>query len=840
MGERMSPSHLDSEYLDQSRGEGPLAEDPALVLVHLAAEGGDGEGRGAGNEGGSDIWAQSAASRLDRPPGWSRIGLSLKSTGVTVSARRTAFAALCFLLGLSTSGVGKGRDPAGGRAGGTGSVVVRVTGAEDERPLPGATVEVRVDHGDETYRGTTSEAGLLTLEGVPFGRREVTVWCPGRIRAFIPHRTADPPPPRAVQRFDVALKLGPRIEARVVTATGAPVPGVRLEAWPGGRCDDGGDPKWRALMRSRRPGPIGVGSSDAAGRCRLGAWTPGSIVTVIATRPGWTIGHRSGRIPHAAPKAGALELRIVLGRAGTLRGRVLGPEKDAVSGATIYVVPPQAARILEAPGALIDDPGTDEVEDLSYLWTRTDSEGSYEISHLVPGVTYSVFARAAKTLASRVSKGIRVEAPGAEIRSNLDLQTLCALKLHVTDSLGKPREGLHLVLTPLDGGRSPGKWKSGPNGRTRITGVIPGRYRLLVWGENTLDRTLEVALPRAKPLRIRLTGGEAVTGIVIDDRGAPLRGARIYGSPPRTEEGHATRSYCVARTGSDGTFRLFPLPAGPVRLNVHSGGTAKSVVTTAPASEVRIKFGRPGEVRFRLVPPRHRETTVVWYAPDGAAWGAPFSRSGSLHTVRDIPPGRIEFLVFVGGRAPIIRRFGLKPGESLDLGALEPPAGVTLRGRLVDGENRPVRGAFVVAYGNRKRGVRSDDDGAFTLPHVAVGPVDITVDAPRFPDNAFRVEVAEKSGAIVLRLKQGGTAWGRLIGPAGSPVSAVLRVYAPKRGCVREVRTEANGRFEIVLSPGKYWLDARDSHERPLGKSAPFELKEDGRVEVTVKLNSIR
>ena len=116
-----------------------------------------------------------------------------------------------------------------------------------------------------------------------------------------------------------------------------------------------------------------------------------------------------------------------------------------------------------------------------------------------------------------------------------------------------------------------------------------------VYGEGRIDA--------AEAVRLTRTGG-TLTGVVRDEHGEPLAGARIRAE----REG---RVY-DAVTGPDGTYRLF-LPAGEVELTVDAFGYAPERRIT------RIETDTTTVEDFRLAPlPRGRVTGTVRSAEDGA------------------------------------------------------------------------------------------------------------------------------------------------------------------------------------------------------------------------------
>lgn len=163
------------------------------------------------------------------------------------------------------------------------------------------------------------------------------------------------------------------------------------------------------------------------------------------------------------------------------------------------------------------------------------------------------------------------------------------------------------------------------------------------------------------------------------------------------------------------------------------------------------------------------------------------------------------------------------PGEVLDIGVLEVPAGGVVVGRLLGPDGLPLVGAEVISRPSGvsptslPRSATTDDDGVFQLngvPVAADGPLwSFEVEAEGLPDqylgDAFDAATAEAFGVGIggetdvgeWTLRPGATLTGTVVGPGGPVASGT--VYATTTG--RSVSAPVvDGTFSVTgLPPGE-------------------------------------
>lgn len=128
----------------------------------------------------------------------------------------------------------------------------------------------------------------------------------------------------------------------------------------------------------------------------------------------------------------------------------------------------------------------------------------------------------------------------------------------------------------------------------------------------------------------------------------------------------------------------------------------------------------------------------------------------------DVTPGEDFEVSFESSRAaPVTRKEDAgRPGEQRDLGTIQLPAGLSVRGHVVDDASAPVagarvwtirpgRGGVVAAWAARRFAqTTTDSDGRFELRGLTGGPAVIRIDAPGF-SRASRDVLIEDAGADI-------------------------------------------------------------------------------------------
>jgi len=287
--------------------------------------------------------------------------------------------------------------------------------------------------------------------------------------------------------------------------------------------------------------------------------------------------------------------------------------------------------------------------------------------------------------------------------SRLEIQAVAA-------ATGKPIEGAAVVweLRINNGRFKKTTATTGPDGRA-----------VLEWPRGAKVNGLELAVRKAglapytiylddnaHPLRVpavkvlRLVPGITIGGLVHDEAGNPVAGAKITVNARPSESELSYFSVTIAETTTDaqGRWRVQHAPADLVGVNVAvaargflSGGGPPSRDLDAVTV-----LKRGFTVKGRVVDP-HREPVGGASVRFGYAWSSePKTKTDARgdFVLENCPPGASVVTVRAEGYAPDLR--GVHPEDSPTVELLL-GAGHTVRGKVVDRQGKPVAGATVAA-----------------------------------------------------------------------------------------------------------------------------------------------
>ncbi len=334
--------------------------------------------------------------------------------------------------------------------------------------------------------------------------------------------------------------------------------------------------------------------------------------------------------------------------------------------------------------------------------------------------------------------------------------------------------------------------------------------------------------------------GPLIKGIVVDERGNPVAGARVspeWAVPPRWVISDADGSFVLARNE--------PWLAGHSLLATADGGARQGILRLDGPSGYR---GPRTLVRIVVRPAREVTTTVV----DGR--GDPVTDALVVILDRWLPvaeartDARGTAVLKVPAEADMRWIIGAKPGVGFDYfendrgGWLtpwsRPPRGArlvldgarTIRVRAVDSAGRPVPGVEIVTTGIRKKGKfgavyfggfplwpRTDVNGVATfdwLPADLMGRTSVSSASPGYIDPELPWLDADKPDAeLTVPVLRRTRVSGKVTRPDGTPAPGIL-VDAHGRGGRRwtvipdsvRARTAEDGSYAMELRPDQSYM----------------------------------
>jgi len=523
------------------------------------------------------------------------------------------------------------------------------------------------------------------------------------------------------------------IIARIVSPDGVALPGARVHV---------------ELERDARVAADAIADDD--GYVRLAAIPEGRYL-VRAEHEGFAVGAAVHRFP--ADEAPDVAVRP----ASTVSGQVLG-----VDG-------------LPAPDAEVRIVG-------SGLWPAivdtTDGSGRFVLASIPPGI-YEVHASRREADGTETSAPPRLGlniAPGDRAVLSFVLSGGVSLAgVVLDDDTGDPVAGAEVRLATETLSAVARTAITGLDGTFRFAGLEDRTHRLTITDDVHVAEVGIDANPGAA-LRIRMSRGASISGVVLDHDHRPVGGASIE----------------VLGSGSHG------MP-----------------ITVGASASIAASAGVPGRLEVTdyvppipLVPGESLSDSLGSEASGRGIGRLVTEADGTFH-IEGVPPG----LVQVVARAPehasaASDAFRLRSGEARTGIEILLGASGRLEGTVVD-ENDEVMPSTLVEVRSESdpltRMAVTDREGHFGLGDVA-GTVRVRVNAPNRPPAEVRAEVPSGGTRnVTIRLDPGGLVLiGAVVDSRGRAIEGAQVRVIPLRvegGSTRTVFTDALGRFEADRVP---------------------------------------
>jgi hypothetical protein len=440
------------------------------------------------------------------------------------------------------------------------------------------------------------------------------------------------------ERTGLAIQLGEagRITGHVVTGAGAPAAFATVRV--GGELD----PPERFALRQVTTDEHGEVTTDEHGAFEIAA-LPRRAIELIATHERGT--SAPTKIDLAA-RPSVTDLRLVLDVDGAIAGVVVDARGAAVADAQVVAEPEDVAAqpetlFLAAPMTAISDAaGGFEIHGLA--------AGTWRVRATLPGMRF-------EWLWQRHGTPVAVGRRDARIRIEDAGEVTGRVVLPGDKPAGPFTVALEYTATvPI----------ADPDGRFRLRGVPPGRYRLRVVGAGfALHETaaLVVEAGRATELgTIVVSRGRTVRGLVVDGKGAPIAGAEVIASGVLIANGDLEGDSRTRTTtsASDGSFDLVGAPATPFAIAARRGTDVSAARSLAAGSDdlaIKLVIAATGAVEGRVQRAGAPVAALVVTEPEGggALYTVHSGDDGTYH-VDGLPPGRYKLGVTRMGSMEVI------------------------------------------------------------------------------------------------------------------------------------------------------------------------------------------
>jgi protocatechuate 3,4-dioxygenase beta subunit len=686
----------------------------------------------------------------------------------------------------------------------------RVTDQETGQPLAGALIRRGLDPG--LFLLTDTE-GRYRLASSPSQSFPLHVQAPRHLsrsaRVTSTHLRLGRAP-------TLALPRSAALRGSVVDAQGAPLSGAAVFALPD-------------LAGSSEPplgAALGRAATDGSGRFELRPLRAGGFYEVRAIRPGYLPASVKVSAPAAARDAPLL--KIALSPARAVRGRVQDTSGRPVAGAEVRLTPARS------PGARRSPEKREEPEegDGSFA-SHTDLQGRFSIAQ-APAERMDLTARQRGYATGHVA-GLRLpQGTGPADLGTIILQFGARLQGRVIDRAGKPVTGAEIhVVESVDHLEQENTWieREAPDAIAGADGSflledLPQAtpLHLLVRASGHLPAGVRgVRLPAATPLLIRLEPAAALRGQVVDEKGAPVAGARVVltWQPTAPENPERQTGVPIERSdiaGRDGRFEIRDAPAGRVRLAVSAQGYVAvegfeaAVPWLDPTRELTLTLEKGAVLTGRIATAEGKPVAGARVTAEGAS---EVSDDEGAYTVDGVSPGRTEVHVSHPLYKLFRREMVIQPGiNPLDVTFDD---GVEVSGRVMDSRGDPVAGARVALLRQvrkdwREYRERTGEDGTFRFAAVAKGLY-------RLEGGGAGYATAERKRPVIVEgdpvdgldivLEQGGSITGRVLGLSTDQLAQVEVGAQGQNGETVSALVDADGRYELRhLSPGDYLVRA--------------------------------
>lgn len=722
---------------------------------------------------------------LIQAPGFQRS----QETKIRVVAGETKTLSFTLKPGFQLTGVvtGPSQEPVSGarvRATATGAVAV-------SRPQP-----VNISFDDESV--ITNDQGEFRLDTLEEGTYMVLCWHPDyktlRRNDVRVHSQSD--------ELELKLSYGGRIKGLVLDhVSGKPVAGARVNA------ADVADLHKDVVTQED-------GTFVLSG---LGGNARGVSVSVAAD--GFSRVRRDVKVDDGREVEETFELQAT----AKVNGVVVNSAGDPVRGVRVMAKRQQEnSGVEQAMGSAL-----------------TDSEGKFTIEGIDPGENNWLVANKGEYLEA-VS-----ETFAAASGESVDVQPIRlalggAVAGRVVGPQGAPISGCMVVIsgegdTEITRAGNPSS-ETNANGEFKIQGLPAGTVDLVVKAGHYLEKTVPGVVVEEGAIHanieIALEQGQAVSGRVVDQAGAPVAAAEIV-----VRDFAQGLKELRGSSVSDGRFTIDGIVATDVvEIEVshpsYAGYSSENV--RVGSSDLQVVLKELGGIRGVVVGPGGEAVdTFTVQAQSEAAQRDPRKAPKAQTFTPTGGDGAFEYRGIASGvytvniRSPqfsaaSIPAVAVADGEVVDLGKIVLEAGGVVFGKVVDGASGlPIAGARVQITQGSSRFIRSaaaniagastspvqttGADGGFRFTNLKGGSLSLRISQDGYVTstvNDVNPDSAPSSQNLVLELSQGGEITGQVLGADGK-ARAGMTVYlmGEDPGTNASTATDRDGRFRFQGVP---------------------------------------
>ena len=654
----------------------------------------------------------------------------------------------------------------------TGEVVVGAKIAVTTYPVP------TPQKASYTMRAAvTDENGMYKVERLPPGRIQgLSVVAEGYI-VPPPLGAGTPVQKETATRLDIVLAKGGTITGHILDGTGQPLAGAEVQATRSGS-GYGGWNQPLAEAVSAADGSFQL-SDVGLGAGILYARLPGYYQPKLdegASSPYPWMRMQPGVAYELDVEGATLEKTVVLKVGSPVRGTVVGPEGEAIQGATLTLHPAQGgySYAFSRPGGVT---------------AISDEEGQFVFEGIEPDTSYNINGRT-ETLIAKQTK-VTVPATGEAEPVEVVMEATGAIRGLVLQEDGTAATG----ATVYCNGHNTSVIADG-DGVFSFEGVKPGSWRVQVWGMNPVPpdamKTIKVeAGETTEDVELTLPALLTISGTVVDEEGQPLAGIGVSASLVQKSRNRRRRVNASATSRPDGTFEIRGLVEG--EYNVYGANLTGGGKNQAGTTGLELEWRPPKleTVEGRVVDadgrPVARGSLRVWTGTQGKRnrqYNASIT-SGRFFVEVDLSQDTGLDLEVRSAFDPAGRPIDYlkKRVKDLDTGTpieVKLERGLVVSGRIVDGAGA---GLANIQLRIAKKGsnnynwtgrsvTKSSEDGSWRLAGLQEGEYTISVTPGGDWMNPEHTPCEAGDKDIVIKLARGLAIAGVVFDPNGEPLAA--------------------------------------------------------------------
>jgi RNA polymerase sigma factor (sigma-70 family) len=409
----------------------------------------------------------------------------------------------------------------------------------------------------------------------------------------------------------------------------------------------------------------------------------------------------------------------------------------------------------------------------------------------------------------------------------IKLHTTATISGIVLDTDGTPVSNARVIPRGENAVEGTAMWESAEtreDGSFELPGLPEGSYDLDLDPPDT-DRFIRVLPPNDRidvawgetksGLQLVLDLGISISGHVYDRAGQPIADAYVRGGG----------SY--ARTNADGSYQLTGLTLGRYEISARHDEYVDNKIPQAAAGSSGIDFTleRRGAIEGQVIDAstgqpieRFRITHFPEpYTPFYPGWERDMkeqSDGNGAFRIANVTPGTAKIVVQAEGYLQAdVDVDQVLPAQTVKNVVVRIQSGLTLEGRVVDTNGRPVSNVGIIPSTARPGfpipptiTTRTGDDGTFVLTGLSEETMTIGAYCPGYAPTVESVSVTPgRSSRVTITLLSGATIQGTLYVDGLPSPGKIVHLYASEQiGDAQQTTTTSSGSYHFAqVSPGE-------------------------------------